>query len=148
MDDLVKVSVGHLDGHIGEGEICYGSSGALPRAKLAAEIIRRRFEIVGLALRDVRFDFIGVDSLFGAAGRYVDEKVARPDIYRDVRLRVSGRAGTENEARVIGREVEALYTNGPAGGGSARSCTRKILSIASILVPDSDVIEVVNCFDL
>ena len=36
---------------------------------------------------------------------------------------------------MIGNEVEALYTNGPAGGGGAVKSVREIISIASILVP-------------
>jgi Acyclic terpene utilisation family protein AtuA len=144
----LKVSVGYLDGYIGEGEISYGGPGALPRARLAAEVIRRRFELVGLELRDVRFDFIGVNSLYGEAGRWPANQIAKMQDYRDVRLRVAGRTASEMEADVIGREVEALYTNGPAGGGGARHYTRKIVSIASILIPETDVTEQIRYFDL
>jgi len=33
------------------------------------------------------------------------------------------------------REVEALYTNGPYGGGGATATTREVLAIASTYVP-------------
>ena len=36
---------------------------------------------------------------------------------------------------MIGNEVEALYTNGPSGGGGAVKNIKDIISIASILVP-------------
>jgi len=36
------------------------------------------------------------------------------------RLRVAARGATHDDATIIGDEVEALYTNGPAGGGGTR----------------------------
>jgi hypothetical protein len=142
---LLKVSIGYQDCYIGEGEISYGGSGALARARLAADIIRRRFEVIDLDLKESRFDFIGVNSLFGASR----SASARPDEdYCDVRLRVAGRTATEDEARMVGREVEALYTNGPAGGGGARAYVRQVVSIASVLIPESEVEEEITYFDL
>ena len=144
----LKVSVGYLDGYIGEGEISYGGPGALARARLAAEVIRRRFKLIGLNLNDARFDFIGVNSLFGNAGPARGRTGAIEAQSQDVRLRVAGRTRTEEEARLIGREVEALYTNGPAGGGGARGNVRQTVSIASILIPESEVDEKITYLDL
>jgi hypothetical protein len=144
----LKVSVGYLNGYVGEGEISYGGPGALSRARLAAEIVRRRFGVIGLDLSDVRFDLIGVNSLFGDAGRATGQRDTECVDNRDVRLRVAGRTATEEQARIIGREVEALYTNGPAGGGGARAYSRQIVSIASILIPESDVTETATYLDI
>jgi hypothetical protein len=36
--------------------------------------------------------------------------------------------------------VEALYTNGPAGGGGASGSTKEMIAIASALVPRSCVL--------
>ena len=33
--------------------------------------------------------------------------------------------------------MEALYTNGPAGGGGVVKSTRKIVSVASVLIPNT-----------
>jgi hypothetical protein len=52
-----------------------------------------------------------------------------------VRLRVAARTRTRAEADRVGREVEALYTNGPYGGGGATASTRDVLAIASTYVP-------------
>ncbi len=38
----------------------------------------------------------------------------------EVRLRVAARADSAERAMIVGEEVEALYTNGPGGGGGAR----------------------------
>jgi hypothetical protein len=145
---LLKVSVGYLNGYIGEGEISYGGSGALARAQLAADVIRRRFGVIGLDLEDVRFDFIGVNSLFGNAGGFSQRARLPEQDCNDVRLRVAGRTSTREEARLIEREVEALYTNGPAGGGGARGSVRQTVSIASVLIPESEVDEQITYLDL
>ena len=43
-------------------------------------------------------------------------------------------------ARAVGAEVEALYTNGPAGGGGAWANDREVFAVASCLI-ERDVIE-------
>ena len=47
----------------------------------------------------------------------------------------TGRTNPLPDASRIGREVEALYTNGPAGGGGATTSTREVLAMASTLIP-------------
>ena len=39
----------------------------------------------------------------------------------------------------IGNEVEALYTNGPAGGAGATRLVREILAVTSMLLPRDQV---------
>ena len=127
--ETLKVSVGYVDGFIGEGQISYAGPGAVDRARLALEIVRERLTIVGVESDELRFDLIGVDSLHGAT-------LSRsPGDPYEVRLRVAGRTRTEREAHRIGNEVETLYTNGPAGGGGARQTTREVLAVQSVLVP-------------
>lgn len=122
----LKVSIGHDDGIIGEGQISYAGPGALDRARLAADIIRERFEIIGLDHSDARFEFIGIDAV---------TRTGRASDPCEVRLRVAVRTVTPAQARQVGAEVEALYTNGPAGGGGVTRATRKVVGIASTLVP-------------
>jgi len=52
-----------------------------------------------------------------------------------VRLRVTARARTREEADLVGWEVESLYTNGPAGGGGARRSATEVLAIRSCTLP-------------
>jgi hypothetical protein len=56
-----------------------------------------------------------------------------------VRLRVAARTATRADAERIGNEVEALYTNGPAGGGGVRLHVADVIAVASILIPADDV---------
>lgn len=133
-----KTSVGYHDCYIGEGSISYGGSNALARAELAREVLEHRFELIGLEAEEVRFDYIGVNSLYGDV---VSKQIAEgmgTGAPVEVRLRAAARTKTLEMAKEVGREVEALYTNGPMGGGGATFSTRDIVSIASILIPSSD----------
>ena len=131
--DTLKVSVAYADGYIGEGQISYGGPGAVARARLALDIVRERLAMTGVAASELRFDLIGVDSLYGETA--ADES-GEP---YEVRVRVAGRTATAEEALRIGNEVETLYTNGPAGGGGVTKSTREVLAVQSVLLPRDDV---------
>jgi hypothetical protein len=125
----LKVSVGYVDGFIGEGQISYAGPGAVARGRLALDIVRERLKLTGVAASELRFDLIGIDSLHGAA-----LSAGRAEPY-EVRVRVAGRTETMREAVRIGNEVETLYTNGPAGGGGATKSAREVVAVASVLLP-------------
>ena len=126
--ETFKCSIGYRDCYIGDGEISYGGPGCLNRAKLALDIIKERLELVAPG----QFDLIGCNSLYWNP----DYKYNEPS---EVRVRVAGRAKTKAVADLVPNEVEALYTNGPAGGCGAVKRTRDIVSVASILVSRYDV---------
>jgi hypothetical protein len=125
----LKVSVGYVEGFIGEGQISYAGPGALARGRLALDIVRERLKLTGVATSELRFDLIGVDSLHGAQ---VSSHANEP---YEVRVRVIGRTDNLREAVRIGNEVETLYTNGPAGGGGASKSARDVVAVASVLLP-------------
>jgi hypothetical protein len=127
--DRLKVSVGYVDGWIGEGQISYAGPGATSRGRLALDIVRERLELIGVRSDEMRFDLIGIDSLHGPA---LSRGAAEP---YEVRLRVVARAASKADAERIGNEVETLYTNGPAGGGGAFKSAREVLAVQSILLP-------------
>lgn len=126
--DTLKVSIGYDDGFIGEGQISYAGPGAVGRARLAGTIVEQRLAIIGAPVTEVRSELIGVDS--------VDRRARAPAVEpAEVRLRVVGRSDSAEAAALIGREVEALYTNGPFGGGGAVAAVRPVLAVASTLIP-------------
>ena len=125
--DKLKVSVGYQDGYIGEAQISYAGPRALPRARLAKEILAERLSVHHL--QELRFDFIGVNSIHGDQ---LSPLLCEP---YEVRLRVAGRAESSRQASMIPREVEALYTNGPAGGGGVSTSIREIVAVLSMLIP-------------
>jgi hypothetical protein len=125
----LKVSVGYVDGFIGEGQISYAGPGALARGRLALDIVRERLKLTGVAASELRFELIGVDSLHGA------QVSAHADEPYEVRVRVAGRTENLRDAVRIGNEVETLYTNGPAAGGGAFKSARDVVAVASVLLP-------------
>lgn len=128
--ETLKVSVGYLDGWIGEGQMSYGGPGALARARLAREVVLERLRLTGVQCEEVRAELIGVDALHGAelGGRADGEPW-------EVRLRVAARCQDKTEAVRVGNEVESLYTNGPSGGGGASKSVRQVVAVASLLLP-------------
>lgn len=128
---LLKVSVGYTDGFIGEGQISYGGPGAVQRAQLALDIMRKRLIDTKHNHTESRFELIGVNSLYG-------DKISMGEPF-EARVRVAARTARLKDAQKIGDEVETLYTNGPAGGGGAVKSTREVIAIQSILI-DSTLI--------
>lgn len=123
----LKVSVGYLDGFQGEGQISYAGPGALARATLAQQILAERFSARGLG--ELRFDLIGVNAIHGAS---LSKMECEP---YEVRLRATARAESAKLAALILREVEALYTNGPAGGGGVTGMTKEVVGVLPTFVP-------------
>jgi hypothetical protein len=120
----LKVSVGYLAGYVGEGEIGYAGANAVVRAQLAGQIIHER---LGERYPEIRIDLVGSTSMHGRAF----DRDERP---YEVRLRVAARAQSREEAGIVGDEVEALYTNGPAGGGGTRKYVTEQIGIVSTLI--------------
>lgn len=148
--ETLKVSIGYQDCYIGEGEISYGGSNCVARARLAASIMEKRVALTGIKLEEYRTDFIGCNSLFrdkiseGIAG-FGDMRAYAPV---EVRLRVSGRSHDRQQAELLANEVEALYTNGPAGGGGVVKRVEQVVSVCSIFIPREAVAWHVDYIDI
>jgi Acyclic terpene utilisation family protein AtuA len=117
-------------GWLGEAEISYAGPNAEARARLAMDILRKR---LGGELA-LRCDLIGVSSIFGDDGNHLLDGLAR-GAATDVRLRVAARHASQAAIDRLLREVTALWTCGPAGGGGARSSKRQRLSSRACLLP-------------
>lgn len=102
---------------------------------MATDIIEKRIELTGIRLEEYRADFIGYNSLYGDL---LTSKM-NTGTPMEVRLHISGRAIERLQAELLANEVEALYTNGPAGGGGAEKRVKEIVSICSIFVPRKTV---------
>jgi len=101
-------------GLVADIEIAYAGTGALHRARTAADILRLRLARE-LAETDVRIDLVGVDSVLGAGSVPL---VAEPP---ELRVHVSARCDDDEIAQMVEDEVYTLTISGPAGGGSVRS---------------------------
>jgi hypothetical protein len=125
--DTHKVVACYDRGFIGEGEISYAGAGAAERARLAGAIVRERLDIAGVQYRNLQVDLVGINALHG--------ELAPPARPYEVRLRVAGETEDRAAAEAIGGEVEALLTNGPAGGGGVRGYVRAVLGVAATFLP-------------
>ncbi|ARP86568.1 acyclic terpene utilization AtuA family protein [Bordetella genomosp. 9] len=127
--DTLKVNVCHRGGWLAEAEISYAGVQAEARARLAADIVRRRLK----GAMPLRIDLLGAISILdNDAGVLRD---ALPDGHaRDVRLRVAGAHAERAVAEGILREVTALYCCGPAGGGGVRTSLRPRLNMISCTI--------------
>ncbi len=123
----LKVTLGYHEGFMGEGQISYAGPGCVARGQLALAIVEERLRRLRADIIDLRLDLIGVNSIAPAA-------TAPPD-QREVRARVVARTRSRQAATRIGREVEALYTNGPAGGGGVTQSIKPVIAAASTLMP-------------
>ncbi|RYX92063.1 MAG: DUF1446 domain-containing protein [Comamonadaceae bacterium] len=131
----LKVNVCHEGGWLAEGEISYAGPRAEARARLAADILRKRLS--GLHLR---CDLIGAVSVFADdAGHMLGAEL--PGDARDVRLRVAASHPEKAQAERLTREVIALYTCGPAGGGGVRTRVTARLGMLSGFAPREDIRE-------
>ncbi len=131
--DSYKVNVCHEGGWLAEAEISYAGPRAESRARLAAEVLRQRLPELAL-----RVDLIGAASIFGDdAGRALADTPDRG--LRDVRLRVAATHAERAVADRLVREMTALYTCGPAGGGGVRTQVTARLNTVSCLVPRAAV---------
>jgi hypothetical protein len=129
--DTLKVLIGVDSGVLAEIEISYAGINCEARARLAADIIRKR------AARDpmlgnqaIQCDLIGVSSAWPG-------ETVQP--VRDVRLRVAARVPDQAAADRLVTEVESLYVNGPAGGGGVRIASRPTIRTYTTFVPREKV---------
>ena len=134
--EQLKVTLGYRDGFIGEGQISYAGPGARARGELALGILRQRLADAslphGLAGLEQRAELIGVNAMHGP-------QLGSDHEPYEVRVRLAVRCATRAQAEAVGQEVEALYLNGPAGGGGVTQSVREVIAAASALVPRSAV---------
>ncbi len=139
----LKVNVCYEGGWLAEGEISYAGPRAEGRARMAADVLRQRLPHLAL-----RVDLIGcVSVLADDGGRMLADTPAgsgggsaggaRGDavMAKDVRLRVAATHADKAQAERLCREVTALYTCGPAGGGGVRTALNTRLNTLSCLLP-------------
>ena len=148
--DTLKVTVGHRDGFIGDGQISYAGLGAQARGQLALDVVKARLSDVHAL--DSRYELIGVNAIHGAMNGEMNGAThdaihdATHDVIQsptpgtahtpyEVRARVALRVATRAEAEHVAHEVEALYLNGPASGGGVTQSVREVIAAASVLIP-------------
>lgn len=126
--DHLKVTLGYREGFIGEGQISYAGPGARARGELALAVLESRLKRLDLDTLDHRAELIGVNAMHGPWLGADQEPY-------EVRVRLAVRTASRAQAERVGQEVEALYLNGPAGGGGVTQSVREVVAAASALIP-------------
>jgi hypothetical protein len=145
----LKATVGYRDGFIGEGQISYAGPGAQGRGQLALDVLQRRLATAGLGDCESRFELIGVNAILGPKiGEQIKQHPGHLQEPTEVRARAAVRVDTRKQAEYVAHEVEALYLNGPAGGGGVVKSVREVIAAASVLVPRDLVHTSVTLLDL
>lgn len=140
----LKVSIGCIEGFIGEDMFFYAGPGALRRATLAKRVLEERFKIVGLQAEDIRIDFLGLNAIHGMA----TPKNA-PEPY-EIAVRVAARTRTREEANKVGREVDGMAVSGIASTGKRvphAERTREVIGVWSSLVAREHIKPIVTFFE-
>ena len=137
----LKATLGYRDGYIGEGQISYAGPGARERGQLALQIMEQRLQRLGLGGLEHRAELIGVNAMHGP-------HLGGDRMPYEVRLRLAVRCTTRAQAALVGQDVEALYLNGPAGGGGVTQSVREVIAAASALIPREAVHTAVHVLEL
>jgi hypothetical protein len=140
----LKVSIGCMEGHIGEDMFFYAGPGALRRAQLAKKVLEERFRIVKLDAEEVRIDFLGLNAIHGAM-----TPANAPEPY-EIAVRVAARTRTREEAIKVGREVDGMAVSGIGMTGKRvphQDRTREIIGVWSSLVPREKIVPSINYFE-
>ena len=137
----LKATLGYRDGYIGEGQISYAGPGARERGQLALQIMEQRLQRLGLGGLEHRAELIGVNAMHGP-------HLGGDRTPYEVRLRLAVRCATHAQAALVGQDVEALYLNGPAGGGGVTQSVREVIAAASALIPREAVRTAVHVLEL
>lgn len=111
-----------LPGAIADVEIGYAGPGALDRAREAAEVMRLRLELAGLAA-GAAIDLVGVDSLLGPASAPL---LAPPP---EVRMHATVACPDLDAARLVEDELFGLTLSGPPHGGGMRVERREHVAV-------------------
>ncbi len=116
--ETLKMLVCRNTGWMGEAEISYAGETAARRGQLARDVLKAR-----LGTPDMR-----IELLEGAT-----------DGIPCARLRLAIRSDNHAEVQTAINEVEALYLNGPAGGGGVRKSITPLIETEASLVPRSQL---------
>ena len=140
----LKVSIGCMEGFIGEDMFFYAGPGAMRRAQLAKKILEERFKIVNLQAEEIRIDFLGVNAIHGAMS---PAPVSEP---YEIAVRVAARTKTREEAIKVGREVDGMAVSGVGMTGKRvphQERFREIIGVWSSLVPREKIMPKITMYE-
>jgi len=130
----LKACIGYRDGYVGQAFAFYAWPRALAKARRAEEILRGRFQMMGIEADEIRFDYIGVNSLHESLS-------PEPEVeLNEVGLRVAVKSPEESNVMKVIRDIYALDLSGPAAQtGVFHLPPREMIALWPTLIPREEV---------
>jgi hypothetical protein len=128
--DTYKVLVAVDLGWKAVGEISFGGEGAVDRARLGEDLVRRRLAAHGADIDEIHVSMHGESALFGRRLGDVEPT--------DVRLRVAARSRSREAADALVAEMEYLYF-GPAGAAGPTGSVTPAVAVTPAYLNRTDV---------
>jgi Acyclic terpene utilisation family protein AtuA len=138
--DKLKVSIAYRAGFKAVGTLVYAWPDAMAKARAADEVLRRRFEMLGLHFDAIVTEFVGATSTHGRLAGDGHEA-------NEVQLRIGVRSPDKTMVEKFTRELAPLVLNGPptvTGFAGGRPKVEEIVAYWPALVDKSVVTPVVE----
>lgn len=129
--EFFKVSVSYTDGWKAVGTLVYTWPDAAKKAKVAGDILRARFEKLGLKFDEILTETVGVNSCHGPLTDSLDPNIP------EVTFRVGVRGHDQKSVDRFTREIAPLVLTGPpsvTGFAGGRPSTQEILAYWPALI--------------
>ncbi|MGQ0646145.1 MAG: acyclic terpene utilization AtuA family protein [Gemmatimonadaceae bacterium] len=104
--DKLKVSIAYRAGYKAVGTLVYAWPDAMAKATLADQVLRRRFDMLGMQFDTILTEFVGVNATHGPL-------TANGQDAPEVQLRVGVRSTDRSMVERFSREIAPLVLNGP-----------------------------------
>lgn len=134
--DFYKVSISYAAGYKAVGTLVYSWPDAYKKARAADQILRQRFQRMGLKLNKVHSDFVGVNACHGEMSGEPSPDIA------EVGLRLAVRSTDKAAVEKFTRELVPIALNGPpsvTGLGVGRPKAEEIVAYWGALLPKAAV---------
>jgi hypothetical protein len=132
--DTLKALIGIKEGYMAEEMVLFAGPGAMARAQLTQDILKKRFEANQLKASELRMDYVGLNAVHREASPSL---AVEP---YEVVLRIALKTEDRQEADKLRKEVDPLAVNGVSGTGkwatsSPSARVRPVIGLYSTLVP-------------
>ncbi len=141
--EFLKVSIAYRHGYKAVGTLVYAWPDAHAKAREADRILRARLDRLGLAIEELRTEYLGADATHGPLAGTPD-----PDA-PEVQLRVGVRARHRGPVERFSRELAPLILNGPpsaTGFAGGRPKVEEVIAYWPALVPKAEITPAVRVF--
>ena len=130
----LKALIGLKEGFATEEMVLFAGPGAMDRAELTKDLLKKRFKRVNLKADELRMDYVGLNSVHREATPHSEMTPY------EVVLRIAVKTAERSEAEKLRREIDPLAVNGASATGkwatmSPGSRIRPVIGLNSALVP-------------